>query len=1096
MQLADIPEEEKSVKCHLCEERMEGVKPKTRVEMSLDAIQGRMVVIEIEQTSGETPFYVLRYMDPETQTFGTFTPARDSYSIFAVAMKMAQIASGTRGALRKKLRRATAFSKPRPHLNNTAVGADNVMQVVELGEMSEYIHEAEREEDGEGREGERWPDIRGSSTQRQKGQLKMITDLLKTEVRGEVRATRECKWIRGWARQWDLEVTHYKYARKNQPSPMEQDGRQGEGCAGERLTRVEYTERHLDAPMCTMPPPFWTRHVVYSEEMDEEFGRERESKSHEEFGSEKAESETEPGTEGEEHVPPVRRLCTQKPSDGDQEAKQRALNVGKHLYRMNAVMERCEQLQDKGFVGGVTMEAQKELSRRSTARIQRGHKAGTGDGRRIIGGIVEDEEAVKEARAAWDSKMEEFMQRRIEAVVQQPKETMREFRERQARACLPEEKHWKYICCACGGAAHDAACGSCISPQSAAHADAFVRTAFRVELDETIEEGEDGRVELCLKATNDTLQVLKELRTTTKECGAETTTMAHLYPGVVWGEKQVEGETCEIENADFFAAVLSCTKGGLAFDNPDKMEVYAGTVHGTPYQTDGVEDLTYRVGTEQQKVQVSLQLANESTLNTLKEGDHELTVVRDWERCQLELESDGTVSTRQAEIGEALWSEGTQVRVFYGTTPQEKASHSKWEHRRPRMWNAQERPDATTEDGLRRIAREARQVVEHVTIGRNDTVYFDPRAPRFTIGCDTQLPEGGHVAIQKPMLGVGVTNQSIHEETMKLNSRAFALAETAAQRIDVSTVECVVGQCSLPGCIPYKCRVIRKQGGRLEFTHGDCANRRKRGKETTLEWRKYQHDKGIDSTRYTTVSEKKAVEEYTLDHVMSAFGHCMSGPDSIKMWALQVAATNDKGKWCEQVDKQELELRIAIVLAGIYTVEVRNIENGGPRFLANYDAKDTEEENVVICGACHTACTRMGKGKSCTEVWWGQWQVPQNKCESKGQIHGCTQQGCSSKGVRRACMDCVEHTSEREKVYIQRVGDVDEVMQTRVREAVERERAETTAGGHPAVNQAKTHRRRGYTNKAQDGRTTGIPPPGAAMQLGALMWLRWYRGVT
>ena len=110
---------------------------------------------------------------------------------------------------------------------------------------------------------------------------------------------------------------------------------------------------------------------------------------HEEFGSEKAESETEPGTEGEEHDPPVRRLCTQKPSDGDQEAKQRALNVGKHLYRMNAVMERCEQLQDKGFVGGVTMEAQKELSRRSTARIQRGHKAGTGDGRRILGGIVE-----------------------------------------------------------------------------------------------------------------------------------------------------------------------------------------------------------------------------------------------------------------------------------------------------------------------------------------------------------------------------------------------------------------------------------------------------------------------------------------------------------------------------------------------------------------------------------------------------------------------------------------------------------------------------------------------------------------------------------
>jgi hypothetical protein len=147
-----------------------------------------------------------------------------------------------------------------------------------------------------------------------------------------------------------------------------------------------------------------------------------------------------------------------------------------------------------------------------------------------------------------------------------------------------------------------------------------VRTACRVELDETIEKEEDGRAELCLKVTKYTLQVLEELRTTTKERGVETTAMAHLYPGVVWGEKQVEGETCEIENADFFAAVLSCTKGGLAFDNPDKMEVYAGTVHGTPHQADGVEDLTYRVGTEQRKVQVSLQLANESTLNTLNRG--------------------------------------------------------------------------------------------------------------------------------------------------------------------------------------------------------------------------------------------------------------------------------------------------------------------------------------------------------------------------------------------------------------------------------------------------------------------------------------------
>ena len=78
--------------------------------------------------------------------------------------------------------------------------------------------EQNKKKDGEGQTGERWPDIRGASTQRQRGQLKMITDLLKAEVRGEVRAARECNWIRGWARQWDLEVTHYKYARKDQSS--------------------------------------------------------------------------------------------------------------------------------------------------------------------------------------------------------------------------------------------------------------------------------------------------------------------------------------------------------------------------------------------------------------------------------------------------------------------------------------------------------------------------------------------------------------------------------------------------------------------------------------------------------------------------------------------------------------------------------------------------------------------------------------------------------------------------------------------------------------------------------------------------------------
>ena len=179
--------------------------------------------------------------------------------------------------------------------------------------------------------------------------------------------------------------------------------------------------------------------------------------------------------------------------------------------------------------------------------------------------------------------------------------------------------------------------------------------------------------------------------------------------------------------------------------------------------------------------------------------------------------------------------------------------------------------------------------------------------------------------------------------------------------------------------------------------------------------------------------EEEAVGEYTLDHVMSVFGHCMSGADSMKMWALQVAATNDKKEWCEQVDRQELELRIAIVLAGIYTTELKGAENRGPRFLTDYDTEEVEGENVVICGACHTSCTQLGKNKKCTE---SAICKSTDKCESKGQIHGCTQQGCSSNDVRRACMDCVRHTSEREKAYIQRVEDVEETMQARVRESL------------------------------------------------------------
>ena len=257
----------------------------------------------------------------------------------------------------------------------------------------------------------------------------------------------------------------------------------------------------------------------------------------------------------------------------------------------------------------------------------------------------------KEARMAWTSKKEEFMQRKVEKVEFRRGELMEDFRERQARACLSDEKYWKHICCACGEATHDMKdeCGECISPQAAAHADAFVRTAFQVAVDETITS--ENNTELCLKVTKHTLQVLEQLQEAASDCGTrrQCTAMTHLYPGVVWSEKQVKRHKCEVENANFFATELGVAKGRFTYENPESVEVYEGTVYGTSYQTDGVDDLTYGVGTTQQKVQVSLQLVNEGALNTLMEGDDELTMVKDWERCQVELGPSGTMSPRAVE---------------------------------------------------------------------------------------------------------------------------------------------------------------------------------------------------------------------------------------------------------------------------------------------------------------------------------------------------------------------------------------------------------------------------------------------------------------
>jgi len=152
----------------------------------------------------------------------------------------------------------------------------------------------------------------------------------------------------------------------------------------------------------------------------------------------------------------------------------------------------------------------------------------------------------------------------------------------------------------------------------------------------------------------------------------------------------------------------------------------------------------------------------------------------------------------------------------------------------------------------------------------------------------------------------------------------------------------------------------------------------------------------------------------------------MNGSDAMKMWALRIAATTDEGGWHEQIDRQELELRVAIVLAGTCAAELREADNRGPRFLTDCDIEEEEEREdaMVICGACHTPCTQLNRGK-CTEY----------SCGNEGRVYGCTQQGCSS-GERHACIHCVGHASRREKVYITAVGDVDETTQARLRKAM------------------------------------------------------------
>ena len=83
-----------------------------------------------------------------------------------------------------------------------------------------------------------------------------------------------------------------------------------------------------------------------------------------------------------------RTLRTQKPSDNEQKARQRALNVGRHLYDMDASMRACAELQSEDMGGEVTERAQEELSRRSTARTQKRQKTGADVNRSRSAGVV------------------------------------------------------------------------------------------------------------------------------------------------------------------------------------------------------------------------------------------------------------------------------------------------------------------------------------------------------------------------------------------------------------------------------------------------------------------------------------------------------------------------------------------------------------------------------------------------------------------------------------------------------------------------------------------------------------------------------------
>ena len=253
-----------------------------------------------------------------------------------------------------------------------------------------------------------------------------------------------------------------------------------------------------------------------------------------------------------------------------------------------------------------------------------------------------------------------------------------------------------------------------------------------------------------------------------------------LVPWADVSKKQVQRRRCEIENVSFFALELGTTKGEVAYEELGRADTYVKTIYGTAHNANGTQELKYGTGTLQDTVQLSLELANESTLDMFVKDRNELAIVKDWDRCQMELDSDDMMSPK--ELDGELWKADTQVRVFYGGEGEE-SSQSCWDHRKPQMRNVQDLSDVATTDSRRKIAREAIQTVEHILVDENPEnfiVYFDLEAPLFSIGCDMQLPRKGHVSSNKPMLGAGLADEPTHKRTMRQSSQVDKFAEEMA----------------------------------------------------------------------------------------------------------------------------------------------------------------------------------------------------------------------------------------------------------------------------------------------------------------------------